>query len=238
MTIHLHDLSEQIRMTTTAIANDCPMPVEILTWQDETVTLPPGGTHFGFCFKGTAYLHRDRAPEPFPLTAGMYFSLAEAGTIQGESAAGMVVSVPTHEGQFLLGGPVDPLGRFAYIDGGTTSLLVAPMRIGDPCLNALYMPPNVDQTLHSHPSDRIGLIIGGSGQCCFDDTCYDLLPGHLFHISADQPHRFVTEHQQLDLVVFHPDSDMGFSDRNHPMLSRTFVNNIRATELPNIQTPT
>lgn len=47
----------------------------------------------------------------------------------------------------------------------------------------------------------------------------------------------MTHGQGLDLVVFHPDSDMGFSDRAHPMLSRTLINQVSAMNLPDIQTP-
>ncbi|MBE9061041.1 cupin domain-containing protein [cf. Phormidesmis sp. LEGE 11477] len=167
----------------------------------------------------------------------MYFSAAEAVTVGGQNGAGIVVTQLVHTGRFLIGGPIESKGCFPYIDGGTTSLLIAPTRVGDPCLHALYMPPNVNQTMHSHPSDRIGIIIKGGGQCCDQKTCYNLIPGTLFHISSDHQHRFVTYAQGLDLVVFHPDSDLGFRDRNHPMLSRTLVNNIRATDLPKIQTP-
>ncbi|MEM8502866.1 MAG: cupin domain-containing protein [Cyanobacteria bacterium P01_D01_bin.1] len=210
--------------------------IQVRLWQNETLTLPAKGTHFGFVWKGTAQLKRASLSVLFPLPAGMYFSASEAVTIGGQNTVGIVVSQLKHASQFMIGGPIKSVGRFPYIDGGTTSLLVAPMAAGDPCLHALYMPPNVDQTMHSHPSDRTGIIINGSGQCCDEHTCHSLTPGTLFHISANHQHRFVTGSQGLDLVVFHPDSDVGFSDRNHPMLRRTLVNNISATELSEIQT--
>lgn len=210
--------------------------IQVSFWKNETLTLPAKGTHFGFVWQGTAQLRRAAQALNFPLSAGMFFSAAEAVTVGGDRTMGMVVSQMTHSGQFLIGGPIESTGRFPYIDGGRTSLLIAPMAIGDPCLHALYMPPDVDQTMHTHPSDRIGIIIKGGGQCCDDDACYDLAPGTLFHISPNHQHRFVTGSQGLDLVVFHPDSDMGFGDRAHPMLSRTLVDNIRATDLPQIQT--
>ena len=40
--------------------------------------------------------------------------------------------------------------------------------------------------------------------------------GTLFHISPDHQHRFMTSSQGSDLVVFHPDHDIGFSDHDHP----------------------
>ncbi len=209
--------------------------VQARVFHQEKLLLPAAGTHFGFVWKGAAALKRSVQAAPFPLAAGMYFSLSEAATLEAQQASGIVVTHPDHQGLFSIGGPIEKTGRFPYIDGGTTSLLVAPMAVGDPCLHALYMPPNVDQTVHAHPSDRIGMIVGGSGQCCKQDTCYDLVPGTFFHVLAHQAHRFVTSDEGLALVVFHPDSDMGFSDRSHPMLSRTLVNNVRATELPHLQ---
>ena len=218
-----------------SVETDFPLQVSILQ-PDESLTLSAEGTHFGFVWQGTAQLSRDGSSEPIPVSAGMYFSAAESITLDGQNVSGLVITHSGYRGQFLLGGPVEIVGRFPYIVGGTTSILLPPMTVGDPCLHALYMPPNVDQTVHHHPSDRIGIIIKGSGQCCSQQTCADLLPGTLFHISAAQKHKFVTGENGLDLVVFHPDSDMGFSDRAHPMLSRTLVNDVRATELPNIQT--
>ena len=139
--------------------------VRVRVWQDEVLALPDRGTHYGFVWQGTASLKRTGQVAWVPLQAGMYFSLAEASTLCGESAAGVVVSCTAHRGEFLLGGPVADVGRLAYIDGGTTSLLVAPLEAGDPCLHALYMPAQVVQTVHSHPSDRVGIVIRGTGDC-------------------------------------------------------------------------
>ena len=218
---------------------DCsggPFPMQIHTWHRETIVLPDAGTHYGFTWQGLAYLCRSGQRTPFPVQTGMYFSLAEAATLQGEHAAGIVITHLAHRGNFLLGGPVGASGRFAYIDGGTTSLLVPPLETGDPCLNALYMPPHVDQTVHSHPSDRVGIVIYGSGECFADEERHALTPGTLFHIPPNQEHKFCTYAQSLHLIVFHPDSDIGFTHRNHPMLRRTLVNNVSAVNLPHIQT--
>ncbi|EDX84351.1 hypothetical protein S7335_2048 [Synechococcus sp. PCC 7335] len=220
----------------TRVTSRADRSTQVSFWKNETLMLPAKGTHFGFVWQGKAQLKQATQPLTFPLLAGMYFSTTGATTVGGHNTTGIVISQKTHSGQFLIGGPIESTGRFPYIDGGTTSLLVAPMAVGDPCLHALYMPPNVDQTMHAHPSDRIGIIIRGSGQCCDHEICHDLTPGNLFYISSDHQHRFVTDSQGLDLVVFHPDSDMGFSGRSHPMLSRTLVDGIRATELPQIQT--
>ena len=241
MSIQCYPLTAQQTLDIRALSNDVPTKLTVNVLKGETsreahLRLPAGPTHFGFVWQGSVELKRAAQADGFPLSAGLYFSLAEAAVLRAQEGLCVVISQHNQQGQFTVGGPIETVRRFPYIDGGTTSLLVPPIVLGDPVLNALYMPPNVDQTVHTHPSDRIGLIIRGSGQCCGDSSCDDLLPGTLFHISANQAHRFVTTGQGLDLVVFHPDSDMGFSDRNHPMLSRTLVDNIRATELPEIQT--
>ena len=210
--------------------------MQVRTWKKEVIALPEGGTHYGFVWQGEAKLRRSQQTAPFPLTAGMYFSIAEAATVGGDRSTGFIVTHLVHTGRFQLGGPIASTGRFAYIDGGLTSLLIGPVAKGDPCLHALYMPAGVEQTVHSHPSDRIGLIIQGEGYCVADKTRHALRPGVLFHIPPNQPHQFCTG-QPLLFIVFHPDSDIGFSDRNHPMLRRTFVNNISATDIPEIQTP-
>ena len=210
----------------------------IQTWGNESLALSNKGTHYGFIWQGEAILQRAQQAAPLPLQSGMYFSLSEPATLIGK-AAGIIITHPTHQGQFSLGGPIDTKGRLPYIDGGTTTLLIPPIASGDPCLSALYMPANVNQTTHEHPSDRIGIIIQGSGNCIAENPTpqhYPLQPGTLFHISAHQPHRFSTGPSGLDLVVFHPDSDMGVTARNHPMLRRTLVEGISAVDLPHIQT--
>lgn len=226
--------------------DDHSATVRIRVWQNEVLVLPDRGTHYGFVWQGAASLKRAGQIASLPLQSGMYFSLAEAGTLCGEGSAGMVVTYLAHRGEFSLGGPVAAVGRLAYIDGGTTSLLVAPLEAGDPCLNALYMPAQVVQTVHSHPSDRVGIVIRGAGDCiAVEETAtpdqrvrdrHALRPGTVFYISAHQPHQFCTGAMGLDLIVFHPDSDMGVTHRNHPMLRRTLVDNISAVDLPEIQT--
>lgn len=135
-----------------------------------------------------------------------------------------------------MGGPVEPLGRFAYIDGGTNSLLIPPASQGDPCLNALYLPPHCDQTMHTHPSYRIGVVLDGSGEGKTPDRAVQLHPGMIFLIPPHSLHKFHTHENSLTFVVFHPDSDTGFTHRNNPMLNRTLVAGVSAAKIPKIQT--
>ena len=40
----------------------------------------------------------------------------------------------------------------------------------------------------------------------------------------------------MDVIAFHPDSDFGPTDIEHPMINRTIVNGVKASELENIRT--
>ena len=173
--------------------------------------------------------------ESYTLHPGMYFCLPNGGSIAGESS-GMVISYCNYQGMFTIGGAIESTGRFAYIDGGTNSLLIPPIISGDPCLNALYFPSAVNQTFHTHPSYRIGLVVAGKGEIITPQTTEILAPGTLFFISTNCLHKFRTSNHNLTIVVFHPDSNMGFTHRNNPMLKRTMVDGISAAEIPQIQT--
>src|SRR5436190_9407248 len=94
----------------------------------------------------------------------MWFALPGAGRVSG-AGEGIVVTSTEHIGLFQLGGPLEPAGRLRYIDGCTDTLLIAPPRLGDPCLNALYFPSVTDQTQHTHPSLRAGLGMSCRGVC-------------------------------------------------------------------------
>ncbi len=191
-------------------------------------------TYFGFVYKGNATLHYDGLE--IPLKAGMYFSVPGAGaSIIG--GVGMVVEKINYRGLFSMGGPVENEGRLKYIDGCTDSLLLPPVKKGDPCLNALFFPESINQTAHKHPSDRIGLIYKGQGKCITPQQTIDLIEGDLFIIHQDGVHSFETSHnQRLVVIAFHPDSDFGPEDENHPMINKTMINGKSASTIKLIQT--
>lgn len=233
MKLKIHSL----KSTVVADWSDDAFPVVYRTWHQNQLTLPALGTHFGFVYQGSPILHRDRGKQEYCLHPQMYFSLPGGGRIDGTASTGVVITRLSYQGVFHLGGPLEKQGRFAYIDGGTNSLIVPPVAFGDPCLNALYFPVGVDQTWHSHPSHRIIITVAGSGIClAADKQRIDLQPGTVFYLPADYEHKFQTTDNQLTLVVFHPDSDIGFSDRHNPMLNRTIVQGVSATQLPQIHT--
>jgi hypothetical protein len=125
-------------------------------------------------------------------------------------------------------GWVEPKGRLTYIDGCSDSLLVYPPRMGDPSLNMLYFPSNIEQTAHTHPSIRLGCVIDGHG---FADVWKNdklesipLVTGKLFCLEEHELHRFRTSAQSMTVIAWHPDGDWGPTDHNHTMLNRTYIN--------------
>ncbi|MGP1384135.1 MAG: cupin domain-containing protein [Thainema sp.] len=215
------------------------LPATLRSWQQTTLQLSSTGTHFGYVFQGEAKLHRgDRSAQPpFPLQAGMYFCLPAAGVLDGTTSAGIVITCPDYAGVFSLGGPIEERGRLAYINGGTNSVLIPPPLLGEPCLHAMYLPPQIEQTAHTHPSYRIGIVVGGEGYIETPEGGDAIAPGDIFLIPADYEHRFCTGDKGLTAVVFHPDSEAGFSHRDNPMLRRTLVEGVSASALPHLQTP-
>jgi mannose-6-phosphate isomerase-like protein (cupin superfamily) len=147
-----------------------------------------------------------------------------------------VVSAVKYRGFFQIGGPVEAWGRLNYIDGCTDSLLVPPIMMGDPCLNLLCFPPGTNQTQHTHPSVRLGMVVSGTGKCITPDGVTPLFPGQVFMIPAHALHSFATQDQPMRVIAYHPDSDFGATHENHPMINRTIVNGVSAALLDDIRT--
>lgn len=209
-----------------------------MAWRGDCIELPDTGTHFGYVYSGQPILYRSAGLQEYKLHRGMYFSLPGGGWIDGKDSSGVLVSYPAFKGVFLIGGAVEPIGRLGYINGGTDNVLIPPIMLGDPCLNALYFPPGVDQTAHTHPSYRLIIVIEGTGECELSDTIIPLEPGVTIFIPANSLHKFRTMTDKLTVVCFHPDSDTGFTHTDHPMLKRTIISGISASNLPEIQTKT
>ena len=209
-------------------------PAMVRIWQDNCSDFPAGGTTFGYIYHGSCVLFCDNG-ETYPLHSGMYFCLPSGGKLEGKSS-GIAIAYFNYQGIFNVGGTIEPTGKFAYINGGTNTLLIAPVKGGDPCFNAMYFPPGVDQTLHTHPSYRIGMVVNGSGELENQQMAIALTPGMTFLIAADSVHKFRTFDSNLTVVVFHPDSDIEFTPGDNPMLKRTIVNGTSASELPDLHT--
>lgn len=195
------------------------------------------GTHFGYVHEGPAVLYWRGLQYTLPY--GAFFCVPGKFEIWG--GRGIVMTREDFNGVFHIGGPIEVSGRLKYIDGCTDSLLVPPVKMGDPCLNLLHFPAGIEQTAHDHPSDRIGMIMSGRGRCHFwendKEQVIDLVAGMIFCVHTGGRHKFSTPYgSELRVLAYHPDSDFGPTDQQHPMINRTIVNGVPASQLAEIQT--
>ncbi|MEL7159217.1 MAG: AraC family ligand binding domain-containing protein [Bacteroidota bacterium] len=208
-------------------------PTKLHAWTEDSRFDTPGSTYYGYVFEGpTTVTTTDNS---YRLLPRQYFCSKDAFTLAG--GRGIIIERVGFRGMNSFGGPVEDWGRLKYIDGCTDSLLVPPVKMGDPCLNALFFPENIDQTAHTHPSMRVGMVIEGSGQCVTPERTYDLVPGKIFIIHPEGTHCFRTAAgAKLTVVAYHPDSDFGPQDEDHPMINRTIVDGVSAAKIAAIRT--
>lgn len=199
--------------------SDGPYPTTLSGWSSAGLTAETGATHFGIVHAGASILRCSSGT--FSLSPGMYFAVPDAMSVG--PGTGLLITRHGHRGLFHLGGPIEKRGRLRYIDGCTDTLLIPPVRRGDPCLNLLHVPPNTNQTPHTHPSFRVGLVVRGTGACRTPQGAVRLSSGTAFVIRADALHSFHTDDHELLVVAFHPDSDFGPTHEDHPMLNRTLI---------------
>lgn len=191
---------------------------------DETVRRVVGGAIFGVA-QSDSTLHYQG--DMYPLRAGMYFVAPSAAYLDGGS--GLIIVAYERDAVFTLGGPIENEGRLRYINGCTDTLLLAPWRLGEPCLNFLHFPPLTKQTQHTHPSARVGLVMRGTGTCVYGEMRrrVPLEVGTAFVIPTNLIHAFETSDDILDVVAWHPDSDVGPTDEHHPMINRTIISGVQ-----------
>jgi len=186
----------------------------------------PFSTTYGYVLKGDCSLNGRQ------LASGEYFALpcAEEGAAVSVGPGSVTTIFIRHGyvGQYVVG-KVEEIGRVSYIDGCTDSLIVFPPRLGDPCLNSLHFPAGVDQSFHTHPSVRLGVVAGGCGISTVkrnpgaEAEEVPLEPGDLFMLVPHEIHRFRTSGSSMTIIAYHPDSDWGPTDETHPMRNRTYL---------------
>ncbi len=188
----------------------------------EARALEAGATHFVMLVAGALTVEGEHLTAtlraPSWLVAADPTHLAPA-----PEASALILSVPGYRGVAQLGPGLEPTGRLRYIDGCTDTLLVCPPRLGEPCLNHLHIPAGTRQTAHTHPSARLGVIARGSGWCVTPHGRHRLEAGLAWHIPAGVVHAFHTDEAALDVLAWHPDSDFGPRDEDHPMVNKTVV---------------
>lgn len=218
-------------------------------------------SYYGYIYSGLTNL----GVKGNPVTAiedGMYFSLSGEFILDTKCKSKVVIIEVEHNkgiypknnysAMFTIGGKIEKSGRLKYIDGCTDSILIHPVKKGDPCFNHLHFPPRIEQTQHTHPSHRIGIVSKGSGICVTPFGNLKLKKGMIFVIKEWDGvtykkgldgkeyeignHSFYTFEESMDVIAFHPDSDFGAVDEFHPMINRTIVNGISANSIDEIKT--
>lgn len=64
-----------------------------------------------------------------------------------------------------------------------------------------------------------------------------LEPGKIFRIHAEGRHKFRTLcGSDMVVIAYHPDSDYGPTDETHPMINRTLVDGVSASQLDALRT--
>lgn len=179
-------------------------------------------TAYGYVSEGSIILPNDKE-----VCAGEWFSISTGRNreiiVTSGNTSGVVIQRIGFRGQHIIGGPLEQKGRLCYIDGCSDTMLIYPPRLGDPVLNHLHFPAGIKQTYHTHPSIRAGFVVKGNG---FADTNGGKIPlkeGMAFVLDEHEVHRFRTIDSSLDIIAYHPDSDWGPTDQNHPMLNRTYI---------------
>ncbi len=212
-------------------------PTRIYAWKESdtipSLTLKKRGTFYGFVYTGKTKIKT--VNNAYTLKAGQYFCFNDEVEIQGGS--GMVIEAINSKALDMVGGPIENQGRLSYLDGCTDSLLVGPVRFGDPCLNAIFLPTGTEQTEHTHPSNRIVMVVQGSGECVIPGGVIPLAPGMIFIIHEESLHKIrVLGDQSMILIAYHPDSDCGPKDDDHPMINRTIIKGVSASTCSAIHT--
>jgi len=185
----------------------------------------PATTYYGYVVRGQARVHTklfDALAHP-----GTFFCFPGPGELHAEGVV-VVIERLGYRGLPQLGS-IEAEGRLAYIDGCSDTVLVAPARLGDPVLNFLHFPPGIEQSVHSHPSIRLGVVARGGGEAHGpgpkgEPWHLPLTPGSVFLLSPHEMHAFrtTTGRSSMDVIAYHPDSDWGPTDGEHPMLNRTY----------------
>ncbi len=221
----------------------------------------PRHSYYIYLYSGVSNLEQSgRAPQI--LNEGMFASVHGDFVLKcGDNSKAIVIETINEKGEYkkdnfsayyMLGGPIEETGRLKYIDGCTDSLLLNPVKMGNPCLNHLHFPHSIDQTLHTHPTHRIGIVARGHGECITPFGNLPLYKEMIFVIKEwdgktmrkgldgkDYPvglHAFRTFDETMDVIAFHPDSDFGSTDEVHPMINRTIVDGKKASQIEEIRT--
>ena len=207
--------------------------ISVIGLRGYTELLMREGAYFVYVHSGICQARGDMV-----LTAGMYACVNWGNLVVLENSQVLVVQHRRFQSMHQFGGPIEERGRLTYIDGCSDSLLIAPVRKGDPCLNHLHFPLDINQTQHTHPNIRVGIVARGWGECITPFGNAELREGDIFIIHPENgktalgadgkqhavgTHSFRTRYRTMDVVAFHPSSSVGPTDEYHQMLVETMI---------------
>lgn len=204
------------------LLNDA-FPTELHILTGETAYKSDNINYTLFVIEGNVTIKNSNSS--FTLSEGMYATCSEPFEANALGKV-LIIAQKNYTGLFSIGGPIEQKGRLRYIDGCSDTLLISPDVLGSPCLNLLHIPKNTNQTSHTHPSYRVGVIVSGRGLCKTPTETIDLYPGLIFIIEKDAFHSFFTTDEELRVVAYHPDSDFGPTNENHPMINKTIIHEV------------
>lgn len=119
---------------------------------------------------------------------------------------------------------IQTYSNLPYINGCSTHQIFPPIRIGDPTLQLLYMPPNTsEQAHHIHSTVRCVYVLEGSGwsvQGMKDEVEEPLNAGDVLVLDKMTPHHFRTDNSHLVVVPLHVYSST-YLEHDHPMKNGT-----------------
>lgn len=197
-------------------------PSALHTLANDSISFSESTTSvYGFILSGSAELERKGVTKA-QLSPGMYFSSTGPFDLRVQGRA-IWIERRGYRGLFTVGGPVEAEGRLCYIDHCQNTVLVPPARLGDPVLNLLVFPPQIQQTMHIHPSIRLGAVFSGRGTCVSAVGKIELEPGSVFLLDSGEPHCFHSGSEKLIVIAYHPESGSGPTDSDNPMLNRTIL---------------
>jgi mannose-6-phosphate isomerase-like protein (cupin superfamily) len=211
--------------------NSCRIDIHLTNGAE--VALGADAGHCVFVYEGEFVIALD--DREYRLDAFCFGQFSGRLRLNGHGRA-VVLSRAGHQSATLFGGPVEEVGRLRYVDGCTASLLLPPSVRGEPCLNFMHLPRQTTQTMHTHPSLRVGIVLSGRGACNTESQALEFLPGTVFFIPPNVPHSFRSQEDALRVVIYHPDSDSGPTHADHTMLNRTLIGGQSARLLPGIHT--
>ena len=116
-----------------------------------------------------------------------------------------------------------------YVNGCSTKQLFPPMRLGDPTLQYLRVPPfSKEQKHHIHSTFRVVLILEGKGKSIVGtenkNITTKLKPGTVCIFEPMSPHHFETDTENpLIAIPLHVFSSVGSIEKNHPMFNGTVI---------------